>query len=52
MTEPAITPDLVAAHGLTADEYARVVLDNPKVRDGRVWLGMSQKAFRRHMSDS
>ena len=32
--------------------YARVVLDNPKVRDGRVWLGMSQKAFRRHMSDS
>ena len=25
MTEPAITPDLVAAHGLTADEYARVL---------------------------
>ena len=24
MSEPAITPDLVAAHGLTADEYARI----------------------------
>ncbi|MFN5828946.1 MAG: phosphoribosylformylglycinamidine synthase subunit PurL [Rhodobacterales bacterium] len=25
MTEPEITPDLVAAHGLTPDEYARVL---------------------------
>ena len=25
MSEPAITPDLVAAHGLTEDEYARVL---------------------------
>jgi phosphoribosylformylglycinamidine synthase len=25
MTEPAITPDLIAAHGLTPDEYARIL---------------------------
>jgi phosphoribosylformylglycinamidine synthase len=25
MTDPAITPDLIAAHGLTPDEYARIL---------------------------
>jgi len=25
MTEPAITQDLIAAHGLSQDEYARIL---------------------------
>ena len=48
MTDPALTPDLIAAHGLSPDEYSRI-LDiigrEPSFTELGIFLGHVERAL-------
>jgi phosphoribosylformylglycinamidine (FGAM) synthase-like enzyme len=49
MTEPAITEDLIAAHGLTPGEYDRILRDH-RARPSFTELGIFSAMWNEHCS--